>query len=217
MKDMTCPAMRPFLTLDLCAVGSSEHGAFMVTAAEGYWDDQDRYPEVPLDFTVYVHTKRNGPARVMSVVSGSFTVPYYGGYTDTISIHSLRLAHQDVVALFYSAKASDENESDDSLQLIAMSATGSPEVIAVYEGKNLTFGSMNNSIVVATSRNGVTSAGWATVTTLSQSQQGDWQESITSQRRDSLALNGAVEPVAIDKYTFPSPDTATGNDTATNA
>lgn len=208
MGKLACPSMRPYLTLDLCAVADSPHGSFMVTAAEGYWDDSEKFPQVPLDFAVYVHTTQNGPPRAMSVLTGYIDKSYFPGYTDDLSIHLMSIGDRDVIALFYTQGSVDSDETTDTLHLFAMNDTGAPEVIAVIEGYDMVFGSNKNAVVVATSRNGVTSDKWSTVFSISRSSNGSWMESVSTKKNDGKLLGDATTPVAIDKYSFPWPDEA---------
>ena len=214
MPELSCSAIRRYISADLCAVVSNDNGSFMLVGTEGFWDPQEPNSagvvKIPLDLTVYALTKDNGPSRAMSVMDGSVSVDYDGEPT-VLSAHTVATETGDVLVLHKRARGevTDAYDFYDELQVIAVSPTGAPSVVAAYEGSNIAVQGDGAGVVFSSdryaspSKSGVEPT-WKTFTYLSpaEGQPYGWSETMRSGSRIPVA--GKVKPVLVDEYEWPN-------------
>ena len=214
MDELSCSAIRKYISTDLCAVVESENGSFMLVGTEGFWDPQQPNSagvvKIPLDLTVYALTDENGPTRAMSVMDGSVSVDYDGEPT-TLSAYSVATKDGGALVL-HKRPQGDVTESYDfydELQVLAVSPSGAPTVVAAYEGSGITVQGDGTGVVLASDRyasptkSGVEPT-WKTFTYLSPSegQPYGWSETMRSGPR--LRVAKPVKPVLLDEYEWPN-------------
>jgi hypothetical protein len=214
MDELSCPAIRKYISADLCAVVSNDNGSFMLVGTEGFWDPQEPNSagvvKIPLDLTVYALTDENGPTRAMSVMDGSVSVDYDGEPT---ALSAYSVATKDGGALvLHKRPQGDVTESYDfydELQVLAVSPSGAPTVVAAYEGSGISVQGDGTGVVFASdryaspSKSGVEPT-WKTFTYLSpaEGQPYGWSETMRSGSR--LRVAEKVKPVLVDEYEWPN-------------
>lgn len=214
MNELSCSAIRRYISADLCAVVSNDNGSFMLVGTEGFWDPQEPNSagivKIPLDLTVYALTKDNGPARAMSVMDGSVSVDYDGEPT-VLSAHTVATGTGDVLVLHKRAahEVTDSYGFFDEVQIIDISPTGAPTVVAAYEGSNMAMQGDGTGVVMSSDRYASPSKSgaepvWKTFTYLSpaEGQPFGWSETMRSGKRLRVAKN--VKSVMVDQYEWPN-------------
>ena len=214
MPALSCAAIRKYVSADLCAVVEDNNGAFMLVGTEGFWDPQDPNSagvvKVPLDLTVYALTRENGPVRAMSVMDGSVSMDY-DGEPATLSAYTVETDAGDVLVLHKRAsnEVTDSYGFYDEIQVLAVSPTGAPTVVAAYEGSNISLHGDGRGVVfesdryASPSKSGVEQQ-WKTFTYLSPGK-GEifgWSETMRSGSR--LRTERTVKPVLTDEYEWPN-------------
>jgi hypothetical protein len=215
MKKLDCSSMDSYLSVDLCGVAHSKYGDFMLVGTEGYWDknepDSNGIVNIPLDMWVYtMRSGGHGQPRAVSVLSGT-SDETYAGDTPQMELYTVQVGNDQVLALFKHLRTPSLSGDDywDSLQIIAMSPTGAPTVVATYEGVGLDFVSNGNGIVVSAKRFGSpTTDGndipWRSVVTLTPSSTSPfgWDEQMTS--ADAPTVPKPVDPKRLATYSYPT-------------
>ncbi len=221
MPELSCGAIRRYISADLCAVIENDNGSFMLVGTEGFWDPQDPNSagvvKIPLDLTVYALTEDNGPSRAMSVMDGSVSVNYDGEPT-VLSAHTVATETGDVLVLHKRARGevTDAYDFYDEIQVIAVSPTGAPTVVAAYKGSNIAVQGDGAGVVFSSdryaspSKSGVEPT-WKTFTYLSpaEGQPYGWSETMRSGSR--LRVAEQVKPVLTDEFEWPSKVGRTSN------
>jgi hypothetical protein len=157
MSALSCASVADTITPDLCAVARATSGAFMLVGTEGFWDpeelDADGATWVPLDLTVFVmRTDMEGP-RAISVLDGS-TEKAYTDVGVSMDLYIVNINGDDVLVLHKRLT----NSSDDpfsfreSVQILAMSPTGAPTLVATYEGHQLHIAASGSTIEMSSLR-----------------------------------------------------------------
>jgi hypothetical protein len=157
MPSLSCASVADTITPDLCAVARATSGAFMLVGTEGFWDpeelDADGASWVPLDLTVFVmRTDMEGP-RAISVLDGS-TEKAYTDVGVSIDLYTANIDGDDVLVLHKRLT----NSSDDpfsfreSVQILAMSPTGAPTLVATYEGHQMRVAASGSTIEMSSLR-----------------------------------------------------------------
>ena len=210
MSDLSCEAVAEIITVDLCGVAETPNGDFMLVGAESYWDqgdtDSDGFAYIP--FEMSVHVMQDDPRRAVGILDGH-TDKAHTANVARIDLYSARIAGAEVLVVHKRLADPDADAYSfwDSLQVLAMSPTGAPTVVATYDGARLKVARQGDALVLSSLRykssaNGDTSP-WYTNIRLIPSDRGDgsWDESPTSS--GSQVTNGAGM-VELDTYTFPA-------------
>ena len=218
MEKLRCSELRPYLTLDLCAVASTSHGSFMLTASEGYWDpaepDKAGVVEIPLYFNTYTFSAIGGPPRAVKDLEGVTTRDYESSFgARTIQLFRGKLGRDEILALVSSGDA--DSASYQVVHIIAMSPTGAPVVVATYSGTDLRLAIDRASVVISFSRYGPPTGeeccpDYATIMRLTPGPNG-WTETFTSTEQTEVLLDGMTPLSLIDKYVFPFKSSGSGS------
>lgn len=218
MDQLSCTEMSRYLSLELCAVAKTSQGDFMVTATEAFWNpenpDSDGVVRIDLNFSVYAHTTNNGPARAMSVLDGYVTSRYDTART-SIEVLTATVNDEEIIILQWISSDTGTaalGKEWKSLQVLAMTPTGLPAVVATYDGIDAQFATDATSFVITSLRFGPPSRNteaepWLTVIRLTPNTNGTWQEIISSEPASANPLNGTQRAKAQGSYTFPRSST----------
>lgn len=210
MKDLSCEAVADIITVDLCGVAETPNGDFMLVGAESYWDpretEADGFAYIP--FEMSVHVMQDGPRRAVGILDG-YEEKAHTANIARIDLYSARINDAEVLVLHKHLADPDADAYSfwDSLQVIAMSPTGAPTVVASYEGARLKVARDGDALVLSSLRYKSSASGdtspWYTNIRLAPSARtdGTWDESPTSS--GSQVTNGAGM-VEVDSHTFPS-------------
>ncbi len=157
MTSLSCRSLAESITPDLCAVAKTQYGEFMVAGTEGFWDtsefDVDGTTWIPLDMTVFVMRNDLEGARAISVLDGS-TEKAFTDLSVSVDLYTARIASNDVVVIhqYLDDEPQDAFAFKDSVQVISMSSTGAPSVVATYEGHQLRVASSGSSLELSSLR-----------------------------------------------------------------
>lgn len=157
MTSLSCTAMAESITPDLCGVARSTHGAFLLLGTEGFWDpaeiDPDGVAWIPLDLTVFVMREDISGPLAISVMDG-FTNKAYTDVAVTIDLYGATIKDDQVLVLHKRLTNNDADPFDyrESIQVLAMSPTGAPTVVATYEGHRLQVAATTESIELSSLR-----------------------------------------------------------------
>ena len=222
MPALSCAAMADYISVDLCTVVKGKGGSFMIVGTEGYWDPNEPNSRgvvnVPLDLTVYVLAKGNGPTRAMSILDGSLDVNYEGEPTE-LRAYVATTSAGEVLVLHKKARSKTPAAYDywEEVQVIAASPTGAPTLVAAYEGSNMSVTGDGAGVVLTSDRYASPSDKsrepvWNTFTYLTPatSYPYTWAESTKS--GDRLDLDPLVEPRVAATYRYPSSTRGSGTD-----
>ena len=211
MTELRCSELRPYLTLDLCAVASTSHGSFMLAASEGYWEaaesDTDNVVDIPLYFDVYTFSAVGGPPRAIKDLEGVTQWNYASeSGANTVQLYRGKLGADEILVLLGTGGTQDENF--EILHIIAMSSTGAPQVVATYSGDDIGLAIDGETLIVSFSRYGPPTGAdccpdYATIMHLSPGPKG-WTETFSSMLQTDALLDGMTPLSLINKYTFPS-------------
>lgn len=227
MESLNCDDLAQFFTVELCAVARTEHGDFMVTAAEAFWDpqnpDDDGVVRIDLNFTVYTHTTDFGPARAVSVLDGQLRSRYDAEPTK-VELFITEVDGNDVAVVkktIENAASTALGKDTSSIQVLSMSPTGLPNVVATYDGIGLDFASVGKELVITSLRFGPPSGTdeaepWLTVLNLSPTSGGSWREVFSSQPESQSPLSNGTRSQREGSYTFPRMNKNNSNATETN-
>lgn len=157
MPSLSCRSLSESITPDVCAVAKTTYGSFMVAGTEGFWDvseiDDNGTTWIPFDFTVLVMRNDLEGARAISVLEGS-TAKAYTNLVVSVDLYSARIASNDVIVVhqYLSDEQQDAFDFTDSVQVISMSASGAPSIVATYEGHQLRVASSGSSLELSSLR-----------------------------------------------------------------
>lgn len=213
MPSLSCMSMAEWITADLCGVARGGAGAFMVLGTEGFWDpnevDADGLAWIPFDLTVFVmRDDPEGPLAV-SVMDG-FTNKAYTNVGVTIDLYSATIDSEQVLVLHQrlSDEEADAFDYRESIQVMVMSPTGAPTIVATYEGYQLRVAATGSSIELSSLRYRTTSTSpterfFTRVSLLpatSNSINTEWDEIATTSTVE-VPHTQAMTP--LDTYSFP--------------
>jgi hypothetical protein len=157
MPALSCTSVADTITPDLCAVARATSGAFMLVGTEGFWDpeefDADGASWVPLDLTVFVmRTDVEGP-RAISVLDGS-TEKAYTDVGVSVDLYTANIDGDDVLVLHKRLTNSTDDPFSfrESVQILAISPTGAPTLVATYEGYQLRVATSGSTIEMSSLR-----------------------------------------------------------------
>lgn len=225
MKKLSCELLGDVVTPDVCAVVESSHGSFMFVGTEGYWDkfetDSDGLAQIPFDMTLFTMRNDHSTPRAMSVMDGFFQKAYTKNKAQ-IDVFKTRVGGEEVLVLVkrLSDGSPDAYSFSDSVQVIAVSSTGAPTVVATYEGSALKVSSDGLKIVVSSLRykatTGSTEATWFSRITLtpSESDPASWIEHVSS---GPEAVKNGQGMSLIGSHEFAVDRTASGTDSQLSA
>jgi len=157
MSALSCASVADTITPDLCAVARGKSGAFMLVGTEGFWDpeeiDADGVAWIPLDLTVFVMRTDAEGSRAISVLDGS-TEKAYTDVAVSMDLYTTNVAGDDVVVLHKRLTNSTDDAFSfrESVQILAMSLTGAPTLVATYEGHQLQVASSGSTIEMTSLR-----------------------------------------------------------------
>ena len=210
MAELSCEELEDSITPDMCAVIGSGKSHYMMVATEGYWDPQDRDSNgdvwIPLNITMFTMREDNKMPRAASVLDGFVEKQYTANraqidaYVATVNGQSLLVLHKHLS----SAKA-DPYDLLDELQVIAVSPTGAPTVVATYIGPQMSLQSTSSSLEISALRYRPTAetpnAEWYTRISLAMNE-GDFgmTERITS---SGTPVNNGAMLTKVGTYEFP--------------
>ena len=157
MPALSCTSVANTITPDLCAVARAKSGAFMLVGTEGFWDpaeiDTDGTAWVPLDLTVFVMRTDMEGSRAISVLDGS-TEKAYTDVGVSVDLYTANIAGDDVLVLHKRLTNSTDDlfSFRESVQILAMSPTGAPTLVATYEGYQLRVAASESTIEMSSLR-----------------------------------------------------------------
>ena len=157
MPALSCTSVANTITPDLCAVARAKSGAFMLVGTEGFWDpeeiDVDGTAWVPLDLTVFVMRTDMEAPRAISVLDGS-TEKAYTDVAVSMDLYTANIAGDDVLVLHKRLTNSTDDPFSfrESVQILAMSSTGAPTLVATYEGYQLRVATSGSTIEMSSLR-----------------------------------------------------------------
>jgi hypothetical protein len=213
MPALSCASVANTITPDLCAVARAKSGAFMLVGTEGFWDpaeiDTDGTAWVPLDLTVFVmRTDMEGP-RAISVLDGS-TEKAYTDVGVSVDLYTANIAGDDVLVLHKRLTNSTDDPFSfrESVQILAMSPTGAPTLVATYEGYRLRVAASESTVEMSSLRyrtsNTSPNPQWFTRVSVKPSLRDialySWEETVTSNAAE-VPLGQGMELKAT--YDFP--------------
>lgn len=210
MDELSCDAVADIITVDLCGVAETPNGNFMLVGAESFWDpretDSDGYAYIPFEFSTHVMQDR--PKRAVGILDG-YDDKAYTGNVARLDLYSARIDGSQVLVLHKHLADPDADAYSfwDSVQVLAMSPTGAPTVVATYEGARLKVARDGDALVLSSLRYKSSATGdtspWFTNLRLTPSERADgsWDESPGSSASEVENGAGLVE---LDTYTFPS-------------
>ena len=222
MDELSCDAVAEIITVDLCGVAETPDGNFMLVGAESFWDpretDSDGYAYIPFVFST--HILQDDPTRAVGVLDGYEDKAYTANVAE-IDLYSARIDGSEVLVLHKHLADPDADAYSfwDSVQVLAMSSTGAPTVVATYEGARLKVARDGDALVLSSLRYKSSATGdtssWFTNLRLTPSERADgsWDESPGS---SATEVDGGAGLVELDSYTFPSTSRG-GRDEPTDA
>lgn len=188
METLRCEYLDQYLTSDVCAVASTSHGAFMIAGSEQEWSedevDSDGWVWVPFSLVAYV-LRDDGTRRAYSILDGS-TEKAYTSLGVSIDLMTATIGGDEVIVIVehLSDPGSDPYEYSTAVQVVAMSPTAAPTVVAAYEGFHTVIRSTGDALVLSSWRYGPDPADddWCTHISLSPSDREpfSWDETSTS-------------------------------------
>lgn len=221
MTSLSCRNVSESITPDVCAVAQTTFGDFMLIGTEGFWDESEQDLEgrvwIPLDVSIFVMRDDLEGPRAISVLDGS-TEKALTDLPVTVDVYSTRIDRNDVLVIHqYLADDSEDAFSyRDSVQVVAMSPTGAPTVVATYEGYQLRVASSGSSIELSSLRyrssNSTPNPQWfSRISLFPQSGTAlpySWNEVVTS--KDQHVPNGQAMTLE-STYSFPTTGSFTSN------
>jgi hypothetical protein len=197
MSTLSCSQLSTTITPDLCAVARTSTGSFMMVGTEGFWDptevDSDGMIWVPFDLTAYVLRTDGEGTRAVSVLDG-FTQKAFTDVAVTLDMYTALVDGDEVIVLHQHLTDPDQDAFNfrESVQVVAMSPTGAPTVVATYEGYQLQVAATGTSIEMSSLRYRTSEADasdpFFTRVSLFPSRAGSndfqWNEVATSSRND---------------------------------
>jgi len=210
MDELSCDSLDEIITVDLCGVAATDRGDFMLVGSESYWDpretDNDGVSYIP--FQLSAHVMRDSPRRAVGVLDG-YDEKAHTANVARLDLYSARLAGSEVLILHkhLTDDGADAYSFWDSLQILSMSPSGAPQVVATYDGARLKVARDGDAIVLSSLRYRSSATGdtspWYTNLRLAPSERpdGSWDESPSSSGRE--VVDGAGMRL-LDSYTFPA-------------
>lgn len=210
MPELSCDELTDSITPDMCAVVGSGNNSFMMVATEGYWDPQDRDSNgdvwVPLNITMFSMRTDNNMPRAIGVLDGFVEKQYTANraqldaYVATLNGQAVLLLHKHL-----SSVKADPYDLLDELQVIAISPTGAPTVVATYIGPKMNLQSTGSSLEISALRYRPTAetpnAEWYTRISLTMNDDGlGMSERVTS---SGIAVNNGTMLTKVGSYEFP--------------
>ena len=157
MPSLSCASIEKVITPDLCSVANTSHGSFMLVGSEGYWDPQEEDSNgivwAPLNLTVFTQRSDHDTPRAISVLDGIIEKQYTANraqvdaYVATIAGEEMLVLHKRL-----SKTDSDPYSFVEEVQVIAMSKSGAPLVVATYAGSGLRVAASTKHIEISTLR-----------------------------------------------------------------
>lgn len=210
MSELSCNKLEDSITADMCAVVGTGEKQFMMVATEGYWDPRDRDSNgdvwIPLNITMFTMREDNKMLRAVSVLDGFVEKQYTANraqidaYVATVNGQSVLVLHKHL-----SSTQADPYDLLDELQVIAISPTGAPTVVATYIGPQMSLQSTGTSLEISALRYRPTAetpnAEW--YTRISLTMNGDdfgMTERVTS---SGTPVNNGAMLTKVGTYTFP--------------
>ena len=157
MKSLSCDAVGKVITTDLCGVAGEGKDAFMLVGAEGYWDPQEKDSDgavwVPLNLTAFTMRTDSSVDRAVGVLDGLVEKEYTANKAQ-IDLWSATIAGRPVFVLHkhLSSANADPYTLIDSVQIVALSPTGAPTVVATYEGPAMSIAASSDRIELSSLR-----------------------------------------------------------------
>ena len=211
MPELSCASVAKVITLDLCSVADTSYGSFMLVGSEGYWDPQEKDSDglvwVPLNLTVFTQRSDHDTPRAISVLDGIIDKQYTANKAQ-VDVYVASVGGQQMLVLHkrLSKASADPYSFTEEVQVIAMSKTGAPTVVATYAGSAVRVAASDTHIEVSTLR----------YLTSAQSSEDKWYTRIVLTPNDSNGINmdetvtSGPSPVRqgagldlLDSYVFP--------------
>lgn len=209
METLRCQYLDQYLTNDVCAVAATRHGAFMVSGAERDWDpdevDDDGRARIPFSLTAWV-LRTDGTRRATSILDG-WTDKAWSPLAVSLSLHVAEVDGDQVIVIVQrlADDGADPFDYPASVQVLAMSPSGAPTLVAAYEGVALTVHETPGALLVSSWRFGPPNtddpdAPWCTLLRLTPGTRDPfgWDETPTS---GPCPAGDGLDPVAA--YRFP--------------
>ena len=214
MTKLSCDTMNTFLTVDVCAVATAKSGSFMLVGTESFWEptdlDADGTAWVPFDLTSFTMRRDGEFPRAVSVLDG-YTEKAYTSRTAQVDLYRAEVNGDDVLVLVkrQSNPNADPYDYTEEVQVLAVSPSGAPTLVASYSGADIEVSSTGSALLVTSLRypsptdDNAPNMEWYTRITLSPSDRDpySWDESVTSGARPMPADKGMT---LVDTYKFPS-------------
>jgi hypothetical protein len=203
MPALSCTSVANTITPDLCAVARAKSGAFMLVGTEGFWDpaeiDTDGTAWVPLDLTVFVMRTDMEGSRAISVLDG-YTEKAYTDLGVSMDLYTANIAGDDVLVLHKRLTNSTDDPFSfrESVQILAMSPTGAPTLVATYEGHQLRVAASESTVEMSSLRyrtsNTSPNPQWFTRVSVKPSLRDialySWEETVTSNAAEVPSSQG---------------------------
>lgn len=212
MSDLSCDAVRQFITPDVCGVARSKNGDFMLVGSESFWDpadtDSSGIAYIPFQMSVFVLRDDNNGTRASSVLDG-FDEKAYSANRAQIDLYKATIGGDDVLVLHkrLTDEAGDAYSFWESVQVIAASDTGAPTVVAAYQGARLQVSADSTSLRLSALRYHAAPDGeeetWYTLLSLSPSPDDATQWTETPQSGSEPVVQGRGLTL-LDSHRFPS-------------
>jgi hypothetical protein len=209
MNALSCSELNTHITTDLCAVAKTEHGDFMFSATESYWDETDS--ETTLEMSLFGYQDNNGWKRATGLLDAQM-VRDLDGVQVKIDLYRTEVNGDEVLIAHRHPVDDTVNGYDvsDQVFIIAASPTGAPTVVAWYNGPDISFEVDGKNITLLYKRYGVATEsgtlqqGWNTQVRLFPSARVPygWDEQITT-GPELREVVDAVPVILVDSYTFP--------------
>ena len=221
MTSLSCRSVAESITPDVCAVARTQYGEFMLVGTEGFWDqsefDADGTTWIPLNFAVFVMRDDLEGPRAISILDG-VTEKAFTDLGAVIDLYVAQVNGDDVLVLHkrQTDKAKDPYSFRESVQILAMSPSGAPTLVATYEGNQLRVASSGASIELSSLRyrasNTTPNPQWFTRISVFPNKQDafsyGWNEIVTSQNQEVPNGQGMKREA---QYLFPSTRPATSD------
>ena len=211
MQSLSCASIAKVITPDLCSVADTSYGSFMLVGSEGYWDPQEEDADgivwVPLNLTVFTKRSDHDTPRAISVLDGIIDKQYTANKAQ-VDVYVATVGGQQMLVLHkrLSKASADPYSFTEEVQVIAMSKTGAPTVVATYAGSAVRVAASETHIEVSTLR----------YLTSAQSSEDKWYTRIVLTPNDSSGISmdetvtSGPSPVRqgagldlLDSYVFP--------------
>jgi hypothetical protein len=205
MPSLSCSVLNRHMTTDLCAVARTEHGDFMFSAIESYWDENES--DVTLEMSLFGFRDNHGRKRAISLLDAQM-MRDLDAVQVKIDLYRTEVNGDEVLIVHRHPVDDTVNGYDvsDQVFIIAASPTGAPTIVAWYNGPDISFKADGKNITLLYERytSWPLQQAWNTQVRLFPSARVPygWDEQITTgpALRDVM---DAVPVVLVDSYTFP--------------